>query len=98
MKIPDVVEVYGSCYELIAVEDLSQDHGDLGATFPHKNYIVYDPDYEDERVVQTIIHELIHCVLDRTGIGEGMDRHHEESIAESISKFLVETFKIKFKE
>lgn len=66
------------------------ENGDFaGMYFPQAKLILIDPQYPNK--FQTLVHECIHAVLNRTGMGQtDLSKDQEELICENIATFINE--------
>jgi len=96
MKIP----IFGKVYLITIVEQSINDKDeDTDATIDFENNIIEITKKENNKnILHTILHELLHGVIERIGINQtDLSDNLEEVIVESFSTFLVDTFIIKFK-
>ena len=91
-----VLNIFGKKIKVLKKKKLAENHNAYGAYIPDQNLIVIDAGLVGNAYLQTVIHETIHAILDRSGICQGLvNEQLEEIICENISTAMMENFKIK---
>ncbi len=88
MKIPSKFQIAGQTYT-VEYEPSMDDMGDHSSPF---NRIRLNPNYPQERIEQTFIHELLHAVRANSA-REHPDSATEEEIVDSMSGLLYQVLK-----
>lgn len=89
------INIFGQKIRVLKRKNMIRDHGVRGLYEPDLNLISIDAALVGKEFIQTILHELCHSVINRTGITQGMrEVGVEEIICENIATALVENFKL----
>ena len=76
-------------------KNLTETQNARGLYFHDKGMIFIDADLTGNDYLQTLLHELIHAVIQRTGIEEsGIPEGIEEIICDNVATAIVENFKL----
>ena len=74
---------------------MAEETGCRGQYLSNQSIILIDAEQVGIDYIQTLIHEIIHVVEDRTGIDQtGLSHGVSEIISENVATALVENFKI----
>jgi Zn-dependent peptidase ImmA (M78 family) len=96
MKLPKKLNILGRTIKVIDAPI----KGCYGVFYPLQSEIVINtPIIKDHGldVNQTLIHEMIHVVMNRTGLDQIIDPQVSEIICETIANSMVDNFKIGYK-
>jgi len=93
MKKPPVVDVMGL---LVRMSYNGENVDEAGHYDRTTKCIVISEEEKGQRYVRTVLHELGHALLDRSGVHQAISEELEEVIVEVYSNFLAETFKMDF--
>ena len=87
---PTVVNIFGKTYA-IKYEDLSKAH--VYGLVDNKNaLIMIDKTLVGYELQQTLIHEYLHAVFDRTSLTQSIPDELEEVIVDQVATFLVDMY------
>lgn len=88
--------IFGKHTPIVRTKDLLKSHDAFALFHRDKFFIEIDSSLTGEHYYTTIIHELVHAVVQRAGVYQsGLPHEIEEILAEQISVAIVENFKIK---
>ena len=92
------LKIFGQMIRVLKEHDLTETQGARGLCFQDKKLIFIDSDLTGDEYLQTLLHEVVHAVIQRTGIHEsGLTDEVEEIICDNVATAIVENFKIKIK-
>jgi Zn-dependent peptidase ImmA (M78 family) len=93
---PMKLSIFGKKVVVKKRRGLASVEGFDGLFFPANDLIVLDADLKGKQLNHVLIHEMIHCVINRTGILQaGLSEGLEEVLCENIATALVENFTLK---
>lgn len=88
--------IFGKHVPVLRTKNLLRDQEAFGMFHRDKFYIEIDASLTGKEYDMTLIHELIHTVVQRAGVHQsGLPHEIEEILAEQISVAIVENFKLK---
>jgi hypothetical protein len=89
------LNIFGQKIRVLKRKNLARDSGLVGLWEPHIQLISIDADLVGKEYMQCLIHEIIHAVISRTGISQGLrEQGVEEIISENVATALIENFKL----
>lgn len=66
---------------------------DTDGEFDRETYIIsINNDLEGDELIETVIHECLHCLFDRLNLNQVVEEQVEEIIVSNIAQFFTETF------
>lgn len=80
-----ILNILGAKVQVRYVKGLIDEHNSMGRAMFEKNEIHIDASLRGVARKETLIHEVTHWALYRSGLQEGMDRQIEEAICQVIS-------------
>lgn len=90
------LKIFGSNIRVKMIRGMIEVHGLRGLYQPALKVISIDSDQPKEDQMQTLLHEVVHVVINRIGIDQAkISEGVEEIICESVATALIENFKIK---
>ena len=92
------LNVFGMIVKVKRVKNLSDKEGVCG-DYSHKSKVIrVDKDLKGKELIVTELHEFIHSVMDRLGVGNAQLSHDlEEIICDGVATALAENTDIKWK-
>lgn len=87
MGIPKQVKVGGHRIEIVLIDDLNLEDGDVGQFLPNSNRIEIQSGLPESQKEETFLHELIHVIKTMTGDKE------DEEITIRFSQMLYQVIK-----
>jgi len=101
MNIPSEIIVFGQKYRVIITnEEMGKfSPSEMAGFFDEANLILYIGQKQNkEYQVHTLLHEIVHAIIHRTGIGMGnMSLDTEEALCQNIATAFLELFKLELK-
>lgn len=88
-ELPETLIIFGREFT-VSVEEI--EGGDLGACNPNTEEIKISPDQRQKDRLHSLIHEMGHAVIYRTGIFQGLDEKVIEVIVENMATAILENF------
>lgn len=89
------LNVLGKRVPLKKVKGLTRDTGMLAYYDTELKLIAYDHDLAADKIMPTLIHEMVHAMFDRSGLSQAkLPLELEEVIAEVFQTVLLENFKV----
>ena len=70
----DDVKVGGIVYPIEIKEDFTGETGDWGQTNFKKSKITIDSNLDKQRLNQTLVHEIVHCIFEEAGLEQEEDK------------------------
>jgi Zn-dependent peptidase ImmA (M78 family) len=90
------LNIFGKKIRVLKKKNLIRDFGARGAYYSKLKLIVIDDEQVGTEHLQTLLHEMVHAVIDRCGIDQaGIGDGVEEIICESVATALIENFTLK---
>ena len=68
------VKVGGIVYPIEIKDDFTGDTGDWGQTNFKKSKITIDSNLDKQRLNQTLVHEIVHCIFEEAGLEQEEDK------------------------
>ena len=68
------VKVGGIVYPIEIKDDFTGDTGDWGQTNFKKTTITIDSNMSKQRLNQTLVHEIVHCIFEEAGLEQEEDK------------------------
>ena len=90
------LNVFGKKVEVKVLKGL-REQGVEGLFIPAKWSILVNLEQSKEDAVKTLLHELTHAMIHRTGINQSLSHDLEEVIAENVSTVICENFNLVLK-
>jgi hypothetical protein len=83
--------VYSVVYDTVELNAAIRDHQEqlYGLTRPDQHKIIIDPDVSWYRLIETLMHEILHACWDLTNLAVHYKDEQEEEIVRSLSPILV---------
>ena len=69
----DKVKIGGIVYPIEIVNDFTGETGDWGQTNFKKSKITIDSNLDKQRLNQTLVHEIVHCIFEEAGLEQEED-------------------------
>lgn len=89
------LKIFGKIFRVLKAKNFSSHYGLRGLFDPDKELIKVDSELIGDQYFITIIHELVHGVIYRTGIDQAkLSEGVEEVICENVAVAIVENFKL----
>lgn len=85
------LDIYGDLYTYKYAKMPEEECGECDA---EARIITIDKSLKGDDLKQTILHEEIHAIFARIGLRQAVDLEVEEIIAESISTFVIENYRM----
>lgn len=97
MKLPKTIDIYGLDVKIIQDHPVRDDDGALcDGTYCYQEKTIYiDSKLDKEDTIQTLIHEMGHCLLHRTSAD--LDMKVEEPLVNNFANMITEIFNLRFK-
>ena len=87
--------IFGQKIRVKKIKGLGEKQGLAGFYDPFKKEIAIDASLKGDAFMQTLLHELVHAVMDRVGISQTRTSHDvHEMVAENVATALVENFRM----
>lgn len=90
------LNIFGKKIKVKTVKGL-REQGIAGLFSPSSLEILISEEQTKECAIETLIHEVVHSVINRTGINQSLSHELEEVICENVSKAICENFKLALK-
>ena len=84
------IKIGNLVYEVENMEDSFEQDDYLGRTWPSKQVIRINPNISKELTEQTLLHEIIHCILDQGGYNQ---ENQDEKLVNYISSSIYQVLK-----
>lgn len=92
------LKIFGHTYKVVKQKKMVDNGGVRGLCIPEKQLILIDADLVGQEYIQTLVHEVVHAILSRTGIEQAkLSEGVEEIICENIATAITENFKLTYK-
>lgn len=88
MVVPKSVKIFGQRFKVKVVPL----HGYLGLCDRATNTLYVESNQSEKEIYQTLLHEIGHAVVGRTGIAQALSPEVEEIIVENIATAIIENF------
>lgn len=87
---PKAVTIFGTDYKINYVKDVGGKKGAYaGLCYLQEKRIEIDQSLKGEQFLETLYHELFHCVIHETSCNTQINHSVEEIIVDNIAKFLI---------
>ena len=84
MSIPSTINILGTTFT-VKVENIAEE---AGLTETWKRQITIDSGLTPEAQVETFYHELVHAILEQTGVAHALDDKQNEAVAQGLGMAL----------
>jgi hypothetical protein len=91
--IPTSIVLGPHAYEVRADEEsvrLLHAHGNRGATYNDQSIVRIDPDRPKTALAETVLHELMHCIVDKSPLRDRFSKEDDEAIVVMMSVGVLE--------